>query len=117
MRKIVTDWMLEVCGDQRCHSEVFFLAVNYLDRFLSLVNIKKTQFQLVAAVCILLASKFYEVAPMVSAQLASYTDHAVSVVELKEWEIFVLSVLQWELSAATAHSFIQHFCYKINNNN
>merc|ERR1711953_1579412 len=31
--------------------------------------------------------------------------------------IFVLSVLQWELSAATAHSFIQHFCNKINNDN
>ena len=117
MRKIVTDWMLEVCEDQQCQSEVFFLAVNYLDRFLSLVNIKKTQFQLVASVCILLASKFYEVAPMVSAKLVSYTDNSVSVGELREWEIFVLSVLQWELSAATAHSFIEHFCNKINNNN
>ena len=117
MRKIVTDWMLEVCEDQQCQSEVFFLAVNYLDRFLSLVNIKKTQFQLVASVCILLASKFYEVVPMVSAKLVSYTDNSVSVGELREWEIFVLSVLQWELSAATAHSFIQHFCNKINNNN
>jgi len=117
MRKIVTDWMLEVCEDRHCQSEVFFLAVNYLDRFLSLVNIKKTQFQLVASVCILLASKFYEVDPIESAQLVIYTDNAVSVLELKEWEIFVLSVLQWELSAATAHSFIQHFCNKINNNN
>merc|ERR1711997_284845 len=95
MRKIVTDWMLEVCADQHCQSEVFFLAVNYLDRFLSLVNIKKSQFQLVASVCILLASKFYEVDPIASAKLAIYTDNTVSVLELKEWEIFVLSVLQW----------------------
>ena len=43
MRKIVTDWMLEVCEDQQCQSEVFFLAVNYLDRFLSRVNTKKTR--------------------------------------------------------------------------
>ena len=119
MRKIVTDWMLEVCEDQQCQSEVFFLAVNYLDRFLSRVNIKKTQFQLVASVCILLASKFYEAVPMRSEKLVSYTDNSVSVLELREWEIFILSVLQWELSAATAHSFIQHFCskIKINNNN
>merc|ERR1711971_1244891 len=117
MRKIVTDWMLEVCEDQQCQSEVFFLAVNYLDRFLSLVNIKKSQFQLVASVCILLASKFYEVDHMTTEQLSALTDHSVSKVELREWEIFVLSVLQWELSAATAHSFIEHFCNKINNNN
>ena len=51
MRKIVTDWMLEVCEDQQCQPEVFFLSVNYLDRFLSTVNIKKNQFQLCASVC------------------------------------------------------------------
>ena len=117
MRKIVTDWMLEVCEDQHCQSEVFFLAVNYLDRFLSLVNIKKTQFQLVASVCILLASKFSQVVPISSEQLVIYTDNSVSLVELKEWELYVLSVLQWELSTATAHSFLQHFCNNIHSNN
>ena len=113
MRKIVTDWMLEVCEDQHCQSEVFFLAVNYLDRFLSLVNIRKTQFQLVASVCILLASKFSQVVPVSSEQLVIYTDNSVCLEELKEWELFLLSVLQWELSSATAHSFIQHFCQRI----
>ena len=117
MRKIVTDWMLEVCEDQHCQSEVFFLAVNYLDRFLSLVNIKKTQFQLVASVCILLASKFSQVVPISSEQLVIYTDNSVSLVELKEWELYVLSVLQWELSTATANSFLQHFCNNIHSNN
>ena len=53
MRKIVTDWMLEVCENQQCQPEVFFLSVNYLDRFLSTVNIKKNQFKLCASVCIL----------------------------------------------------------------
>merc|ERR1711936_430042 len=108
MRKIVTDWMLEVCEDQHCQSEVFFLAVNYLDRFLSLVNIKKTQFQLVASVCILLASKFSQVVPITTEQLVIYTDNSVTVVELKEWELFVLELLGWELYAATAHDFLDH---------
>merc|ERR1712088_218197 len=57
MRKIVTDWMLEVCEDQQCQPQVFFLAVSYLDRFLSSLSITKTQFQLLASVCILLALK------------------------------------------------------------
>ena len=68
MRKIVTDWMLEVCEDQQCQPEVFFLAVDYLDRFLSLVNITKNQFQLVASTCLLLASKFSQVVPLSTEQ-------------------------------------------------
>ena len=33
MRKIVSDWMLEVTEEQQCQPEVFHLAINYLDRF------------------------------------------------------------------------------------
>ena len=110
MRKIVTDWMLEVCQDQQCQPEVFFLAVNYLDRFLSLVNIKKNQFQLLASVCILLASKFSQVVPITTDQLIIYSDNSITKDELKNWELFVLEILGWELSTSTAHSFLDHFC-------
>ena len=107
MRKIVTDWMLEVCQDHQCQPQVFFLAVNYLDRFLSSVAISKTQFQLCAAVCILLASKFSQVVPISTEKLALYTDHSVTTEELRLWEVQVLAVLEWELSSVTAHSFLE----------
>merc|ERR1712129_528280 len=109
MRKIVTDWMLELCEDQQCQPEVFFLSVNYLDRFLSTVNINKNQFQLCASVCILLASKFSQVVPITTEKLVIYTDNSVTVEELRQWEIRILNVLQWELSSVTAHSFLEHF--------
>ena len=109
MRRIVTDWMLEVCEDQQCQPEVFFLSVNYLDRFLSTVNIKKNQFQLCASVCILLASKFSQVVPITTEKLVIYTDNSVTVEELRQWEIKILNVLQWELSSVTTHSFLEHF--------
>ena len=88
---------------------VFFLAVNYLDRNLSLVNITKNQFQLVASTCLLLASKFSQVVPLSTEQLVIYTDNSVTVEELRQMEINVLNALQWELSAVTAHSFLEHF--------
>merc|ERR1712129_638197 len=109
MRKIVTDWMLEVCEDQQCQPEVFFLSVNYLDRFLSTVNIKKNQFQLCATVCILLASKFSQVVSITTEKLVIYADNSVTVEELRQWEIRILNVLQWELSSVTSHSFLEHF--------
>ena len=106
MRKIVTDWMMEVCEDQQCQPQVFFLAVSYLDRVLSSLNIKKNQFQLLAAVCILLASKFSQVVPITTEQLVIYTDNSVSKKDLLQWEILVLEVLQWEISISTVNCFL-----------
>ena len=65
MRKIVADWMLEVTEEAKCSPEVFSLAVNYMDRVLSKIPIEKSQFQLLASVCIFLASKFKESSPFV----------------------------------------------------
>ena len=108
MRKIVTDWMMEVCEDQQCQPQVFFLAVSYMDRVLSTLTIKKNQFQLLAAVCILLASKFSQVVPITTEQLVIYTDNSVTVEELRTWELFVLEILGWELYTPTAHDFLDH---------
>ena len=108
MRKIVTDWMMEVCEDQQCQPQVFFLAVSYMDRVLSSLSVKKNQFQLLAAVCILLASKFSQVVPITTEQLVVYTDNSVTVDELRTWEMEVLCVLQWEIATTTVHDFLDH---------
>merc|ERR1711892_246676 len=76
---------------------------------LSTVNINKNQFQLCASVCILLASKFSQVVPITTEKLVIYTDNSVTVEELRQWEIKILNVLQWELSSVTTHSFLEHF--------
>ena len=82
MRKIVSDWMLEVTEEQNCEPEVFHLAINYLDRFLSTRNISKTQFQLVASVCLFLASKFKQTCPLLAEHLVIYTDYSISVQDI-----------------------------------
>ena len=82
MRKIVTSWMVEVTEEQHCQAEVLHLAINYLDRFLATKNISKTQFQLVAATCMFLASKFKETCPLPAEHLVVYTDYSITVQEL-----------------------------------
>jgi len=113
MRKIVADWMAEVCDDQQCSPEVFCLAINYMDRFLSQVTISKCDLQLAASVCLLLASKFCEVIPFTTDRLAMYTDHSVTVEQLVEWEVTVLNGLSWEMSSITTHSFLEILIHSI----
>ena len=61
---------------------MFPLAVIYLDRFLSVVNIKKTQLQLLGSVCLFLASKLKETIPLTAEKLVIYTDNSISLEEL-----------------------------------
>ena len=82
MRKIVCDWMLEVTEEQQCQPDVFHLAVQYLDRYLSVKPVKKNQFQLIAATCMFLASKFKETCPLSAEHLVVYTDYSISIPDI-----------------------------------
>lgn len=107
MRKMVAQWMLEVCDEQRCEEEVFPLSMNYLDRFLSVCDIPRTRLQLLGAACMFIASKLKETNPISAEKLVIYTDHSISLSVLMDMESVVLSKLKWDLSAVTPHDFLE----------
>ena len=82
MSKEVADWMLEVCEDRSCNPEVFSLAMNYLDRFLSVCRIGRSQLQLLGAVCLMVAWKVREHEPLPSIRLIEYSDFNLSLMDI-----------------------------------
>ncbi len=81
-RKQVVEWMLEVCEDQASPCEVFCLAVNYLDRFVSSCRVAKRQLQLLAAVCLLVARKVREHEPLPAFSLVEYSDFNFTILDI-----------------------------------
>ncbi|XP_015782854.1 G1/S-specific cyclin-D2 [Tetranychus urticae] len=106
MRELVANWMLEVCEEERCEKDVFPLAMNIMDRFLSQVRIRKSQLQLLGAVSLFLSSKVKQIEPLRVNRLILYSDYSITRDQLSNWELLVLSHLKWDTSAVTPNDFL-----------
>jgi len=108
MRQVVAEWMLEVCEEEQSQPELFCLAINCLDRFLSKVEIKKTQLQLLASACLLVSWKVREHSKITAQKIVKYTNYNIQQEELLEWEVLVLSKLNWNIPPVVAMDFVEH---------
>lgn len=89
------------------------MAMNYLDRFLSLEPVKKSRLQLLGATCMFVASKMKETIPLTAEKLCIYTDNSIRPEELLQMELLLVNKLKWNLAAMTPHDFIEHFLSKM----
>nr|XP_036220785.1 G1/S-specific cyclin-E isoform X1 [Bactrocera oleae]XP_036220786.1 G1/S-specific cyclin-E isoform X1 [Bactrocera oleae]XP_036220787.1 G1/S-specific cyclin-E isoform X1 [Bactrocera oleae]XP_036220788.1 G1/S-specific cyclin-E isoform X1 [Bactrocera oleae]XP_036220789.1 G1/S-specific cyclin-E isoform X1 [Bactrocera oleae]XP_036220790.1 G1/S-specific cyclin-E isoform X1 [Bactrocera oleae] len=102
MRAILLDWLIEVCEVYKLHRESYYLAVDYLDRYLSTQkNVQKTHLQLIGITCLFVAAKVEEIYPPKIGEFAYVTDGACQESDILQHEVLLLQALEWSINPVT----------------
>lgn len=115
MRAILLDWLIEVCEVYRLHRESFYLAVDFVDRYLATQrNVPKTKLQLIGITTLFIAAKLEEIYPPKLQEFAYVTDGACTDDQILDQELVILKALNWDLSPITVNTWLNAFM-QINN--
>ncbi|XP_053694590.1 G1/S-specific cyclin-E [Sabethes cyaneus] len=102
MRTILLDWLIEVCEVYKLHRETYYLAINYIDRYLSRKKgQKKTHLQLLGITALFVAAKVEEIYPPKIGEFAYVTDGACSEEDILREELLLLHELEWSINPIT----------------
>ncbi|CAH1105304.1 unnamed protein product [Psylliodes chrysocephalus] len=110
MRTILVDWLVEVAEEYKLHTETLYLAVNYIDRFLSYMSVVRAKLQLVGTAAMFLASKYEEIYPPEITEFVYITDDTYNKRQVIRMEHLILKVLGFDLSVPTPLTFITAMC-------
>ncbi|KCV70013.1 hypothetical protein H696_03480 [Fonticula alba] len=111
MRRVLIDWLVEVAIEYKLGSEALYLAVNYIDRFLSKMHVARTIFQLVGIVSLMIAAKMVCVRQRIP-PLSTFVAVCNSIYDardLRAMELCMMETLSFELCAPTCASFNPRF--------
>ena len=109
MRSILVDWLVEVGQEYRLSSDTLFLSVALIDRYLSLVDVRRNRLQLVGISAMLVASKYEEIyAPQVD-EFCYITDNTYAREAVLATERDLLRVLGFEVTQPTAKTFLRRY--------
>lgn len=109
MRAILVDWLIEVAEEYKLSSETLYLAVSYIDRYLSKKTVMRGKLQLVGVAAMLLASKYEEIyAPSVD-EFVYISDNTYTKEEVFCMESNLLDTLEFCLTGATTKNFLRRF--------
>ncbi|KAK1741966.1 cyclin family protein [Skeletonema marinoi] len=109
-RAKVARWLADIVDYFSLQRQTVAMAMSYVDIFLSLRNVRAasearrsvTKFQLLALVCLSIATKSLEVAHLDVETLVTASQGCYCADDIREMEIVVLNALQWRLCAPTS---------------
>ncbi|MED6169890.1 hypothetical protein PIB30_025457 [Stylosanthes scabra] len=109
MRLITVDWLVEVHWRFNLMPETLFLAINIIDRYLSMSVVPKAELQLVGICALIIACKYVEILyPQVKA-FAKLSNDAYTKKQIEIMEIAILDKIEWYLAVPTPYVFLHRF--------
>ncbi|XP_037959517.1 G1/S-specific cyclin-E isoform X2 [Teleopsis dalmanni] len=107
MRAILLNWLIEVCEVYKLHRETYYLAVDYLDRYMhKQKRVQKTFLQLIGITCLFVAAKVEEIYPPKINEFAYVTDGACQEDDILKQEVMLLQALDWDINPVTPISWL-----------
>lgn len=106
-RDILVNWMIKIHNQFNLLPETLYLAVNIMDRFLSIKLVDLDRLQLVGTVSLFIASKYEEVYSPSCKNFASVTDGACCEEDIVDGEIYVLQTLNFKLDYPNPMNFLR----------
>ena len=109
MRVTLLDWLVHIADDYRLYSSTYHLAVQLMDHALSLINVKRSQFQLLGCACLWLASKLEEAIPPQVENLVYVADCCFDAEQLVNYEQRLMRIFEYRPAMPTRLYFVLRF--------
>lgn len=107
MRSILVDWLVEMHTRFRLLPETLFLAINIMDRFMSLEIVQIDKLQLLATGSLFIAAKYEEVFSPSVKNYAYFTDGSYTEEEILQAEKYILTILNFDLNYPNPMNFLR----------
>lgn len=108
-RQVLFDWIVDIHLKYNMLPETLYLTINIIDRFLEKQDISKKKFQLLGVSALMVAAKYEEIYPPKLSQYVKICANAYSEDQVKDMEQLILSTLSWNLTVATADTFLSRY--------
>uniref|UniRef100_A0A0E0BUJ7 Uncharacterized protein n=1 Tax=Oryza glumipatula TaxID=40148 RepID=A0A0E0BUJ7_9ORYZ len=109
MRAILVDWLVEVADEYKLVADTLYLAVSYLDRYLSAHPLRRNRLQLLGVAAMLIAAKYEEISPPHVEDFCYITDNTYTRQEVVKMESDILKLLEFEMGNPTIKTFLRRF--------
>jgi cyclin A len=106
MRIILVDWLIDVHLKFKLHPETFFLALDYVDRYLMLTRGSRSTLQLVGVCAMLIAAKHEEIWPPEVRECIYISANTYTRDEILAMERDIASTLNFRLCVPTPFPFM-----------
>jgi len=110
IRREVIDWVRDMANQLQIAKKTLHIAIMCIDRLMICKDVRKIY--LIALVCLMIAAKYNELERNLPSvydylRVSAGTLHCIGDEELKEWEIKVLEMLEWNITTTTSLDFAE----------